>query len=155
MTESKDQLRTAVDGLTTGGATAGHLGAAWAWGLVSPEWASVWGGTPPAAYGDGRTEKYVILMTDGIYNTVGGKSNGDHGSTATQSQRFAQDTCTAMKAKGIVVYTIGFQAPNDAKNELKRCASTPAKFYDASTPGNLRDAFRAIATEINSLRLSS
>ncbi len=156
LTDSKTTLRTEIDGWSRPtGSTAGHLGAAWAWGLVSPDWKDVWGGTAPAAYGDGRTEKYVILMTDGIYNTVGGTSNGDHGSTAAQSQRFAQDTCTAMKAKGIVVYTIGFQAPNDAKADLRRCASAPTKFYDASNAGTLRDAFRAIATEINSLRLSS
>lgn len=137
------------------GSTAGHLGAAWAWGLISPEWAGVWGGRAPAAYGDGRTEKYVILMTDGIYNTIGGVNNGDSGSTATQSRRHARDTCTAMKAKGIVVYTIGFQAPNTAKNDLRACASSHSKFYDAADGDTLRDAFRAIATEINSLRLSS
>lgn len=155
MTDSKSQLRNAVNGLTTGGSTAGHLGASWAWGLVSPEWGNVWGGTPPAAYGDGRTEKYVILMTDGIYNTVGGTSDGDYGTTATQSRQYAQATCTAMKQKGIVVYTIGFQAPSSAKTDLRGCASDSSKFYDAADAATLRDAFRAIAIEINNLRLSS
>lgn len=155
LTDSKSTLRTAVEGLTTGGYTAGHLGTAWAWGLVSPEWARVWGGTPPAAYNDGRTEKYVILMTDGVYNTVGGQSNGDYGSTATQSQGYAQGSCTAMKAKGVIVFTIGFQVPNAAKPGLRSCASDTSKFYDAASEETLRAAFRAIAEEINNLRLSS
>jgi Flp pilus assembly protein TadG len=155
LTDSKSDLRHAVNGLTTGGLTAGHLGATWAWGIVSPAWASIWGGVAPAPYKDGKTEKYVILMTDGIYNTVGGRSNGDTGSTARQSQRFAEDTCTSMKAQGIVVYTIGFQAPNAAKADLRACATTASKFYDAADASTLRAAFRAIAEEINSLRLSS
>jgi Flp pilus assembly protein TadG len=153
ITDDKAALRTAVRGLTTNGSTAGHLGAAWAWGLVSPNWAQIWGGKAPAPYKDGRTQKYVILMTDGEYNTVGGvMSNGN----TTASNKFAQDTCTAMKDKGVVVYTIGFDVKSNAvKNQLKSCASGITRFYDASNGTALRSAFRAIAEEINSLRLSS
>jgi len=150
MTDNKNTLRTAVQGLTTDGYTAGHLGAAWAWGLVSPEWASIWGGTPPAPHGAGRTQKYVILMTDGDYNTVGGRSGND-----AASNNYAQNTCTAMKNRGVVVYTIGFQVSNNAKTRLRSCASGMSRFYDAEDASSLRNAFRAIAEEINSLRLSS
>jgi Flp pilus assembly protein TadG len=150
MTDSKSELRDAVNRLTTSGSTAGHLGASWAWGLVSPEWADIWGGTAPAPYKDGRTEKYVILMTDGDYNTVGGVKGG--GNT---SNKYASDTCTAMKNKGVVVYTIGFQVSRDAKSRLSACASSTSRFYDAKDADSLRSAFRAIAEEINSLRLSS
>lgn len=152
LTDSKQDLRTAVNGLSTDGATAGHLGASWAWGLIAPNWATVWGGTAPAAYNDGRTEKYVILMTDGDYNTVGGIMSGGN---QTISNRYAQDTCTAMKGNGVVVYTIGFQVTNSAKARLRSCASSTSKFYDASDEETLKAAFRAIAEEINSLRLSS
>jgi hypothetical protein len=152
MTDNKSQLRSAVNGLTTNGSTAGHLGAAWAWGLVSPEWASVWGGTAPAPYNDGRTEKYVILMTDGDYNTVGGVNNSTN---TTLSNQHAANTCSAMKGKGVVVYTIGFQVSSAAKSRLKSCASGANRFYDANDAQSLRNAFRAIAVEINSLRLSS
>jgi Flp pilus assembly protein TadG len=155
MTADKSTLRSEVNSWRTGGSTAGHLGAAWAWYLLAPEWAGVWGGRAPAAYGDGRTEKYVILMTDGIYNTVGGVNRGDTSSTATASRRYAQDTCTGMKGKGVVVYTIGFQVPASVKTDLRNCASGDAKFYDAADGAALKDAFRAIAEEINRLRLSS
>ena len=150
MTEDKSDLRNAVNRLTTDGYTAGHLGAAWAWGLVSPEWAGIWGGTAPAPYRDGRTEKYVILMTDGDYNTTGGVMSG--GNT---SNRYAADTCTAMKDKGVIVYTIGFQVSSAAKTRLSACASNASRFYDATDAASLRSAFQAIAEEINSLRLSS
>jgi len=150
MTDDKADLRNAVNRLTTNGFTAGHLGAAWAWGLVSPEWAGIWGGTAPAPYRDGRTEKYVILMTDGDYNTTRGVMSG-----GTASNRHAADTCTAMKDKGVIVYTIGFQVSSAAKSRLSACASSASRFYDATDASSLRSAFRAIAEEINSLRLSS
>ncbi|MFV0298200.1 MAG: pilus assembly protein TadG-related protein [Hyphomicrobiaceae bacterium] len=152
LTNDKSMLRSEIDSWRTGGSTAGHLGAAWAWGLVSPKWASIWGGTPPAAYHDGRTYKYVILMTDGTYNTVGGRQSP---SNVPKSKKFAQDTCTAMKADGVIVYTIGFQVPNGDKPGLRNCASSSSKFYDAADGETLKAAFRAIAEEINSLRLSS
>ena len=152
LTNDKSMLRSEINRWSTGGSTAGHLGAAWAWALVSPAWASIWGGTPPAAYNDGRTSKYVILMTDGTYNTVG----GEHATAnIPKSKKFADDTCTAMKNQGVTVFTIGFQVPNGDKPVLKNCASSVSKFYDASDADALRAAFRAIAEEINSLRLSS
>ena len=56
-----------------GGSTAGHLGTAWAWYLVSPKWATLWpASSRPVEYGDERTIKAVVLMTDGVYNTFGG-----------------------------------------------------------------------------------
>lgn len=152
LTDSKSDLRSAVGRLTTNGATAGHLGAAWAWGLISPQWASVWGGTAPAPYNDGRTEKYVILMTDGDYNTVGGVLSSGN---ATISNQHAANSCAAMKQAGIIVFTIGFQVSTAAKSRLRGCASSSSRFYDANDEQSLRDAFRAIGEEINSLRLSS
>ncbi|HEX4892807.1 MAG TPA: pilus assembly protein [Hyphomicrobiaceae bacterium] len=155
LTNDRDALRSEVARWTAGGSTAGHLGAAWAWYLVSPEWSSIWpGASRPAPYSSAGTTKAVILMTDGIYNTVGGVNHGDYSPTATRSTRFAQETCEAMRAQGIVVYTIGFEAPSAAKDALKACASGSSKFYDAANGDELREAFRAIAAELNNLRLA-
>ncbi len=60
-----------------------------------------------------------------------------------------------MKAKGIIVYTVGFEAPNGAKTTLRSCASDASKFFDARDGDALKASFRAIANEINNLRLSS
>lgn len=152
MTDERDLLKREINSWTTSTATAGHLGAAWAWYLISPEWAAIWpGASRPAAYNDGRTLKVVVLMTDGIYNTVGGVNNA---TSVTQSKRFAKETCDAMKAQGVVVYTVGFEAPAAAKTALRECASDPSKFFDAGDGATLKGAFRAIAAEINNLRVS-
>ena len=155
LTNDATLLRNTINSWNVSTSTAGHLGTAWAWYLLSPTWSAIWPAvSQPAPYNDGRTMKVAILMTDGIYNTVGGQSNGDYGSTAAKSVQIALDTCSAMKAKGITVYTVGFQAPDDAKGTLTACASDPAKFYDATDGAKLRASFRAIANEINNLRLS-
>lgn len=156
LSDSKSTLRSAVDSYRDGGTTAGHLGTAWAWYLVSPEWSGVWpSSSRPAPYRDGKTIKAVVLMTDGIYNTLGGVNGGDRSSTADQVAGIAVDTCRAMRAQGIRVYAVGFQAPSAALETLRTCASTASSFFDAADGDQLRNAFRAIATELNNLRLSS
>lgn len=159
MTDDKTLLKEAIRRYSANGSTAGHLGTAWAWYLLSPSWASVLpAASQPAAYNDGRTNKVAILMTDGIYNTLGGVSFRDGSATSISISQTAEDTCTAMKAKGIVVYTIGFQLDASypyAAETLRDCASSPTQFFRAEDGEQLRAAFRAIAAEINNLRLSS
>jgi Flp pilus assembly protein TadG len=156
LTTEKKVLSDTVQEYRDGGTTAGHLGTAWGWYLLSPEWAGVWPSTSePARYNDGKTIKAVVVMTDGIYNTIGGVSAGDSSSTARDAGTMAVDTCTAMKAQGVRVYAIGFQAPSAALETLRSCASTDTSFFDATNGEELRRVFRAIATELNNLRLSS
>ena len=160
MTDDKSMLKATVDTYSTGSSTAGQLGASWAWNLVSPTWGSIWpSASRPADYNDGKTLKSVILMTDGVYNTIGGVNWGDNSSQAVQASKLSVDICNGMKAKGIVVYTVGFDI-NSAGGQKQRvidtltaCASEPAKFYRAETGDELDAAFRQIAHDIVSLRL--
>jgi Flp pilus assembly protein TadG len=156
----KDDLLKAVDKLAAGGTTAGQLGTAWAWYLLSPIWdLDVWKLTMPvAAYGDKQTLKIAILMTDGEYNTVGGVMSGPNQAIAAQ---MAKDTCEAMKkpassgGAGLTVYTIGFQINVPAADDvLLNCASEPGKYFKPQTGGDLQSVFRQIANEIVSLRLT-
>ena len=156
LTASKSTLWNAVDAYRDGGTTAGHLGTAWAWYLVSPEWSSLWPtDSRPAPYRDNKTIKAVVLMTDGSYNTIGGINGGDRSATADQASTIAIETCAGMRAQGIRVYAVGFQAPAAAVETLRSCASTPSSYFDAVDGDQLRNVFRAIATELNNLRLSS
>lgn len=159
MTDDKALMKAAIRRYSANGSTAGHLGTAWAWYLLSPNWAPVLpAASQPAVYNDGRTNKVAILMTDGIYNTLGGVMYRDGSATSIAISQTAEDTCTAMKAKGIVVYTIGFQLDPSypyAADTLRDCASSPIQFFRAEDGEQLRAAFRAIAAEINNLRLSN
>ena len=151
LSADKQEVRSAIDNLTAGGASAPHLGAAWAWYLLSPNWSSVFS-TPVADYNDGKVKKFAVLMTDGEYNTIGGyQSNGN----IALSSQTAVDTCNAMKAKGIVIYTVGFKLDNQlAIDTLKACASNSQSSIRAEDGNQLRGAFQTIAMQINSLRIS-
>jgi hypothetical protein len=60
-----------------------------------------------------------------------------------------------MKDLEINVYTVGFDLSDSrAQSELETCASAPSNFYAAATGNQLREAFRAIAEKLNSLRIA-
>lgn len=167
LTSSKTTLLSKVDGLATAGSTAGHIGTAWAWYMLAPNWSSLWTATSstPAAYNTDNLRKIAVLMTDGEYNTQY-TSNGvpDSSSSLTKcpnaangvcSSAQAVSQCTAMKAKGIEVYTVGFQLDNQtAIDTLSSCATDSSHFYNSTTGDALKAAFRDIALKISTLYLS-
>lgn len=161
MTDNKSLLKTTVDHYSATSSTAGQLGASWAWYLISPNWSPIWpAASKPAEYNDGKTIKTVLLMTDGVYNTIGGVNWGDNSAQAVQASKLSVDICNAMKDKGVRIYTVGFDlnSAGSQKNRvistLTSCASDPAKFFRAETGDELDAAFRQIATDIVSLRIS-
>lgn len=163
LSSDKRTLLTSVDAYAAGGSTAGHVGVAWASYLISPKWASVVGGaSAPVAYHDGKTIKAVVLMTDGLFNTFGGVNYGDSSPQAAQSQQTATSICQGLRDNGVTVYTIGFKLKDissasqraAAAQTLVDCAGSDLRYFDADDPASLRDAFVAIAKQLNNLRLT-
>jgi Flp pilus assembly protein TadG len=159
LSDDAGMLKRAIDKLRAGGSTAGHLGTAWAWYLVSPNWSSVWpSASRPVAYGDKKTIKAVVLMTDGVYNTFGGacdRNCSNVSQQATKSQDVARRLCSNMKSQNVKVYSIGFKLDDRlAENILRECASTALTFYRAENGEQLRQAFRQIAEDLMRLRLA-
>jgi hypothetical protein len=165
LTSDKTTLLNAVSNLQAGGGTAGHLGTAWAWYTLSPNWNTLWPSNGAAAYGSTNLQKIAILMTDGEYNTqyssAGISVDQNYTSSCPDaangcSTAQALSLCSAMKAKGIVVYTVGFGIGSNqtAVNTLTQCATDPTKFYNAADGTQLQQAFRDIAIKLSSLYLS-
>lgn len=171
LTSDKSALLSKISGLSTAGSTAGHLGTAWAWYLLSPNWGSLWtdAASRPAAYGTDKLKKIAVLMTDGEYNTVYSPSGtqinvsvsgltetctGSANTDCTSAQ--ARALCQGMKDKGIEVYTVGFQLGGSkiAIDTLSKCATDANHFYNSSTGDALKAAFRDIALKISTLYLS-
>lgn len=163
----RDDLKATIDTYVADGATAGHIGAAWGWYLLSPNWASVLPpDSAPGAYGAEHTQKNMIIMTDGEFNTsyLGGKGADDtinNGAASDAAQQTAESyatfdvLCSGIKASGITVYTVGFDLNSpDALAHLESCASSPAQFYDAKTGAQLKDAFKDIANRLGNLRVA-
>ncbi len=172
LSSDKVDLKAKVAALQAAGSTAGHVGVAWGWYLVSPNFGYLFPeASRPADYGTRDLLKVVVLMTDGEYNsaycdgviakssTEGSGELADHiGCDAPNGSAFDQATtlCTNMKAAGVVVYTVGFEIVNDqrARDLVSNCATDAKHVYMPSGSTALKEAFRAIATDINALRLS-
>jgi Flp pilus assembly protein TadG len=181
LTSNKTTLTNAIDSYAATGSTAGHIGIGWGWYTLSPRWNNVFTGTSaPASYsklteigpkGVPVLKKIAVLMTDGDFNTAycngviaknsgtGSGADADHincNATNGTSSDQALQLCAAMKAKGIEVYTVGFDVgdQNVAKNLMNKCATDAGKVYIADNGDQLRDAFRDIALKLSSLYIS-
>ena len=173
LTSNKTTLHNLANSLTAANSTAGHLGLAWGWYMISPNFGYLWpAASQPAAYGRSNLVKAVILMTDGEFNIQyynGVLSKDSINGTASQkinqnsingsSQDQAVALCNAIKApaNNTILYTVGFDLNGDtnAINLLQNCATSPADFFQASAGTNdLTTDFTAIAQNLNTLRLS-
>ncbi|MEL6298807.1 MAG: pilus assembly protein TadG-related protein [Pseudomonadota bacterium] len=165
LTNSKTTLDAKISSLTDpSGGTAGHLGTAWSWYTISPNFASVWEASQrPLDYADGRAMKAVVLMTDGDYTLHHGDRYCNGRDPCSRARQDARALCTAMKAedKNVMVFAVGFGLVNsdrpqphpstlpegDARRVLYDCAGEGRYFfpYDGNA---LRQAFRDIGTAL-------
>ncbi len=148
LTYNRAPLETFVNNMQPLGFTAGHIGTAWGWYLVAPDWNSVW----PAAsqtlpYDEPDAVKVVILMTDGEFNQWRHNTNG---SSVVQNRAL----CTALKDAGVVVYTVALQPSNSSRTEMRNCATSEAYAFTPSNGQQLVDTYKVIARSISDLRIS-
>jgi Flp pilus assembly protein TadG len=170
LTSDRAALNARIASLTASGTTAGQIGFGWGWYMLSPNFGSIFSGEGrPANYGAESTLKVAVLMTDGEFNThycngVIARNASSVGSAdrincdAPNGTGFAQaaQICDAMKAQGIVVYTVGFDLGGvaGAAEVLEDCATSQAHFFNADNGAELRSAFQEIARAIQQLRIT-
>ena len=176
LTSNKSTLTTAINGLGASGSTAGHIGVAWGWYMVSPSFDYLFPGEgAPSPYGminlGQEVLKVVIIMTDGEFNTIyhsGVNANNsaansgpltykiDEPGTNGSSFDQAEALCDAMKLEGVVVYTVGLElaALPAATSFVNNCATSADNVYLPGNGTELRQAFRDIAAQVSNLRIS-
>ncbi len=171
LSSDRATLKTRIRDLSVVGSTAGHIGMAWGWYAVSPNFNGLWPGSPAGAYAPEDTLKAVIIMTDGEFNTpynsgviavdAGAGSGGNRdkiNQNATNGDPFAQGRalCDSMKAAGVIVYTVGFQisAGGNAAALLADCATSPQHAHLPASGADLSSAFAEIGRDITRLRIS-
>ena len=87
-------------------------------------------------------------MTDGAFNAASVSAQG----SATEQ---AELLCSAMRAKGVIIYTIAFDNPGEiAENLMRTCASSADRFYEAADRAELIAAFSDIAGQFTGVRLA-
>jgi hypothetical protein len=152
LTDNWSALRTATDLMRPGGYTNVTIGARFGMAALSP--GDVLGASA-APLGDARTDKYLIILTDGD-NTENRFGRGD--AAAIDAKTLAM--CNDIKAKpplpngkpAVTVYTVRLIAGNI--DMLRDCASDPSKYKDVSDASQLDAVFRDIIKDITSLRLT-
>ena len=163
------------------GGTMANLGLAWGWRVLSPAWRGLWTGVPldmPKDYDEPLLDKAVIILTDGVnqwydwpgglpdqpadadYTSYGRLGEARLGTTNKNTARDRindrmQNVCDAMKAQGILIFTITFRLNNeDTKDLYRACATQLSYYFDSPSNGDLEGAFEAIGEELTNLRLA-
>ena len=166
LTNNPSTLKNFVDNMEAGGGTAGHLGIAWGWYLLSPEWSSVWPtASRPLEYDEEDSAKALIIMTDGAFNATFPRSDkaGSVPHDDDTSTEMAARYCDNIKADtNITIFTVGFSVPNNVPNVegtgqtiMEYCATSPEFAFDADNAQELSDAYNQIAAEISDLRITN
>jgi hypothetical protein len=173
LSTDKATVKAKINEMAAKGMTSIGEGAAWGWRMLSP-------GAPfteGRAYDADENQKVLVLMTDGQntytpnstflksqYGLFGFVARGQLGTTSTNSSTLTSamdtrtlQTCTNMKAAGVIVYTVAFQIPGDeagALTLLQNCATDSDKYFAPNTEADLLNAFNAIGKDISMLRIS-
>ncbi len=159
LTKERSTLDATLEEMDDLGGTRIDIAAAWAFRMISPKWKGLWGDPDtPKPYDEPLMEKAVIIMTDGenaphpIRSPSHWKYDPNVPSAATANARLTA-TCTAMKDKEIIVYTIQFNKTSTSlRNLLTNCATSPDHYYHAASD-ELDDVFVEIANKLSNLRL--
>jgi len=176
LTIDKTALKAVATSLAATGSTAGHIGLAWAWYMLSPDFAYLWpAASKPAAYNTPKLLKAIVLMTDGDFNTgycagviskdagSGSGNASDHincnapnGSSGSQALSLCQAIKNRYPDNRIVIYTVGFAIPDPsaARTLMKDCATDAKHAYFAETGQDLKDIFKDIGENIAALRVT-
>jgi Flp pilus assembly protein TadG len=170
LTSDKDTILGTINTLQhwESGGTITSEGIAWGWRTLSPNSPF----TQARPYGDAK--KVMVVMTDGknsfVANDVWGPTISEYTAYGyLRSKRFPKYTfadieaylnerhrlvCENAKKEGIEIYSILFNETDIAARMLmQRCASSPDKFFYATSQAELAEAFTAIGEAIGSIRL--
>ncbi len=145
-----DTIPDYISNLEPEGATAIHLGTAWALYSLLPEWQNVFN-TPemPAAAPRGKTRKILVVMTDGDITLT-----HTNGMSTEEAYDYFQNVCKEARNLGVDIYTVGLKASPETDQELTKCAGSRNNYFPVSDRAALNDAFEQIARETGKLRIS-
>lgn len=153
LTANKAAALAAVNAMTASGWTYIPSGVVWGWRMLSPQ----------APFSEGVTYqelenragiKALIILTDG--ENTRAPSYPAHNSTSTAlANSLLVSLCQAVKADGILVYSIAFDVDDSTiRGLLEDCATTPGHYFSADNSSELNAAFVEIGMTLRSLSLT-
>jgi hypothetical protein len=102
----------------------------------------------PSGLDDDSVLRVMVLMTDG-QNCCGARGQ------PAQLDENTMAVCDNLKAEGVTVFAVAFEAPASGASLMNYCASSTGHYFNTNGAG-LSEAFQAIGRQINaqSLRLT-
>ena len=162
LTTTKSTVQNRIAQMSSAGITHINVGLVWGWRVLSPGEPFTQG----VAYDNEDFNKAIVLMTDGentfsssSFSAYGYLSDGRLGTTSSNTAENTLDSrttevCNAIKAEGILIYTITFQvSSNTSRNLMRNCATDTSKYFDSPDAATLTQTFRAIGKELSNLRI--
>jgi Flp pilus assembly protein TadG len=141
LSDELDNLKDAIGDMRPIGLTNIALALDIGWHALTPE--------PPfeQSSSDGNVQRVAILLTDGVQTVAA------HGADGTVSINSANtniaESCAAMKAQEIEIFTIAFAIQDQFTRDLLRdCASGAPYYFEPNQGGDLNDVFSAIFNKI-------
>ncbi len=116
----------------------------WPWGNGS--------GEPGNAIQQTYPEVWAAVRTRYYYQTYSWLDRPDFRNLGAIKDSRLNSICNATKSNGVVIFAIGFEAPNAGREALRNCASSFNHYFDASGL-EISDVFASIAAAINNLKL--
>lgn len=155
LTASRTELANAIDAMSAEGSTYVPSGLMWAWRVLSTQ-APFTESAGDRVDGEGnKINKVLILMTDGE-NTASPSFPAHDANDVSSANQFTSQSCEAIKADRIRIFTIAFDVTSDPIKDLMRaCASSPGLFFDAADASQLDAAMQAIGSQLGGLRLTN
>ncbi len=153
MTDDSQVVRDYVASFEPKGGTAGHIGAAWGLYTLVPWWNGFFDheAGKPQAFAE-TTEKYLVIMTDGEFN-----STQDSSMSGDDVFNYFGSICAKARSKDITVFTVGLKVVENTKTDisLRECAGDSGRYFPVADHEELKDAFVKIGRETGGLRISS
>jgi len=124
----------------------------------------------PADWGDQKTNKIIVLMTDGattsqirphvpdVLDRLTARSNGnlssDLYSRGTARSQLLSLCDRAKLDHGVEIYTVAFEVSSSNEVDMRDCATNEEDYFFATSGQGLVEAFEDIAQQITALRLT-
>lgn len=149
LSSSRPTVLGAISALTPSGETYIPSGLMWGWATLSLIQPFTEPQVPNRNY-----VRYLVLMTDGE-NTRSPNYPAHNGSNSVLADTLTTELCTNIKAAGIILFTISLDVHSSLiKNQMRICASSEDKYFDAAGATQLADAFKGVTSRLTDLRIS-
>jgi Flp pilus assembly protein TadG len=151
LSNSKSDLKHAIDDFVPSGETYMAPGLMWGWRAMSPT--APFNDAAPKT-GINRARKVLVLMTDGV-NTASASAPTHDGWDPAAANQTTRAVCQKIKDDGIEIYAIAFDVTDPTVlNVLQSCAtSAVTHYFTAQNTTTLDAAFQRIGESLTKVRL--